>query len=40
MVFGETPYAEGFGDIKDLNFSKQNISGSLVKIDGHISFDM
>ena len=25
MVFGETPYAEGFGDIKDLNFSKQNI---------------
>ena len=26
MVFGETPYAEGFGDIKDLNFSKQNIN--------------
>ena len=26
MVFGETPYAEGFGDIKNLNFSKQNIN--------------
>ncbi len=24
MVYGETPYAEGFGDIKDLDFSKTN----------------
>ena len=24
MVYGETPYAEGFGDIKNLNFSKNN----------------
>ena len=24
MIYGESPYAEGFGDIKNLHFSKNN----------------
>ena len=26
MIYGETPYAEGFGDIEDLDFSSKNIN--------------